>query len=184
MSTALFDGYTRYSEPRLREFGVPGAQARFLADTGLPTWCAPHMHFGEVGECWTLLPHIENATASYLGFGEDQADRAVAMCLKRFSVWVPGEPGVPGVPEVYVAGDVFLLSQALHHFQVCINRAVEVDSMVFREFRITAAPMAPFVAWLSQQDADALATGAFWHAELKRLMAAREFTNLLQVYSP
>lgn len=181
MSNALFDGYTRYSEPRLHEFGVPRAQARFLADTGLPTWCAPHMHFGEVGECWTLLPHIENATASYLGFGEDQADRAVAMCLKRFSIWVPGEPGVP---EVYVAGDVFLLSQALHHFQVCINRAVEVDSMVFREFRITAAPMAPFVAWLSQQDADALATGAFWHAELKRLMAAREFTNLLQVYSP
>ncbi len=133
MSAAPFDEFTTYSEERLREFGMPDEQVMFLTSIGLPTWCAPNMHFGKMGEAWTLLPLINVGENQYLGLGEDRDGRAVVVSLNGYSVWVIADHS----PPVFLARDVIELSEAVRHFQTCIDNAVESDGAAYTENRIS-----------------------------------------------
>lgn len=116
------------------------------------------MHFGELGESWTLLPEIQLSGRRFLGLGEDRDDHAIALSIEDLSVWVLHE----GRDPVFLARDVLALSAALHHFQAGVNSAVQSDQFALAKRRLPLAALAPFVAWISIEDPQALQAGSFW----------------------
>lgn len=162
MSVKMFDKYTKFSESRLVELALPEELTKFLAHVGLPTWCSPNMHFGEVGESWVLLPTIEIGAKRYLGLGEDRDDNVVAVDLQDYTMWV-----ITGRGEtLFLARNVMDLSQDLHHFQSCVDFAVERDSAAFTENRIPATCLEPFILWVYKENPQAIQAGSFWHGVL------------------
>lgn len=174
MDAEAFDQYTKYPEPRLVELAIPERYATFLAQTGLPTWCAPNIHFGELGESWTLLPVIEVGTKRYVGLGEDRDDNAIAMDLEDHSVRVVTATG----QTEYLAGNVIELADALHRLQSCVNSAVENDPKAYSERRISPAFLQPFILWAGAQNPLAIHAGSFWHRVLAWLAESDHINDM------
>lgn len=162
MNIDIFDGFTFYPRERLDELFIPEEYSEFLTRTGLPTWCAPEMHFGKVGEAWTFLPVIEVGPERYVGLGEDRDDAVIGLNLKEHSIWVITEDSEPA----FMAQSVTELSQALYRFQACIDSAVESDATAFTENRIPPPCLEPFVFWANTTNRFLVQDGSFWHSVL------------------
>src|SRR5690554_1149688 len=177
MSREMFDELSKYPRTRLLEFSVPDMQLNFLADIGLPDWCAPNMHFGGLGEEWEFLPLIEAGGRRYLGLGEDRDDNPIGLDVENWSIWVVARQG----PPLLMARSVFELSQALHQFQECINYAVESDHSAFTKNRIPQESFGPFISWALSKSPELLAVGSFWRGVL---MSLGVHNNSLQARRP
>lgn len=162
MSVQVFDEFSLYPKARLSEFSLPDSYQEFLVRTGLPTWCAPNIYFGERGDERQILPSLEKDGRCFLGLGEDRDENPIAIDLADYSVWDLSSDG----PLRYVASEVISLSTALYQFQKCVNAAVEVDRRAFTRNRISAGSMAPFLSWAAIHDPKMLEPGAFWHCVL------------------
>ncbi len=165
MAKPVFDNYIRFSAQRLTALGAPGAVSAFLATTGLPEWCAPHMHFGWVGDPSNVLPLRQTGSEQYIGLGEDQDDNPVWLAVAACDVWVLPAQGSP----VYVASNVQELSASLHQFQACIDAAVAGDPMAFVEARVTTLHLQAFASWAKDTNPALVRPGTFWARELARL---------------
>lgn len=162
MSNAIFEEFTKYPHKILHEFGLPESHEKFLVDVGLPTWCAPNMHFGELGDERVFLPIIR-VGVGYIGLGEDKNDNPIALHKNQYSVWVLSKTNLP----TYMASDVLELSEALYNFQICINTAVEINSEAYTGNNIPRKILDVFVSWANDKNALLLQKGSFWHRQLQ-----------------
>lgn len=165
MSANVFDEFSVYPKARLSEFSLPDSHQEFLVRTGLPTWCAPNIYFGERGDETQILPSLEKDGRCFLVLGEDRDENPIAIDLADYSVWDLPNCG----PFRYVASQVMSLSTALYQFQRCVNAAVEVDRRAFTRNRIPVSSLAPFLSWAASHDPKMLEPGAFWHGVLIRM---------------
>ena len=165
MTDPLFDTFSIYSRERLAELGFSNEQVVFLAQVGLPKWCAPNMNFGEVFELGELLPILEIETRRYVGIGEDRDGNTVAVDLDQHAVWALVKDSSPR----FVTSSVLVLSTSLHKFQACVNAAVENDSRSFIENRIRPEYFEPFIQWVYSIDPLILERDSFWSNVLRWL---------------
>ena len=158
----MFDEYTKYPESRLLEFSIPVGDSRFLGEIGLPSWCAPNMHFDGLSDRGSPLPLLEAGGRSYLGLGSERDDRPIAIDVQAYSIWVVHEQAAP----LYMAEGVLELSQSLQRFQACINAAVDADPSAFTQNRIPQAKLSPFISWAMDANPRLLSPGSFWRGVL------------------
>ncbi len=156
----LFDSYSKYPRSRLIGIGLDGETAAFMSQVGLPNWCAPNMHFGDE-ESW--LPVISHQGEDLYVIGSDR-DECPICINSEFSVIRYKEE-----QQDFLATNVQNLALALNEFQACINNAVNSDSEAYSKNNIPNMCMEPFVAWLMQNEPNALDGHAFWLGVLRWL---------------
>jgi len=161
----LFDRYFRFSAERLDALSIPEEAAAFLAQTGLPEWCAPNAHFGPIGDEWIELPLRQAGATHFVGLGEDRDDNLIALAIAAGDVWAIPDHG----PQIYMASNVFEMSSAFHAYQTCINAAVAEDDQACVLARIPPRFLEPFVEWAAASNPRLLRSGAFWARELVRI---------------
>ncbi|QCB46941.1 SUKH-4 family immunity protein [Hydrogenophaga sp. PAMC20947] len=162
MNAEIFDQFTLYPESSLLTFALPDEHVRFLAHVGLPTWCAPNMHFGEVGEKWVLLPAIEAGSKRCLALGEDRNEAPIGIDLVDHSVWVLPHQTEP----LFMARNVLELAKVLSRFQASIDAAVDHDSSAYVERRVRASYLHSFISWANEESPSLLRAGSYWHGVL------------------
>lgn len=129
---------SRFSNSILKLQDVPTKTANYLVEVGMPTWCAPHLYFGDFEE--EYLPQLKNwGWACDWPEGYDSAvskypnARVLGSAMGNAPIVVlPNNPKVfifddKGCEVFFLNSDVQSLSRVIEKFESIVETAVSED---------------------------------------------------------